>query len=101
MMIDEYSLLKCIGKGAFGEVYVTTKRGSSQLFATKKIPKQKADSPSIKKYFINEITILREINHKNIIHFEAIKHTVHNYYIITEYCNGGGLSECLKKYMSI
>ena len=101
MKIEKYFLLKCIGKGAFGEVYVTTKRGSSQLFATKKIPKQKADSPSIKKYFINEITILREINHKNIIHFEAIKHTVHNYYIITEYCNGGGLSDCLKKYMSI
>ena len=101
MLIDEYTLLKSIGKGAFGEVYLTSKQGSSQLFATKKVSKLKADSPSIKKYFINEIQILREIKHKNIIHFETIKHTVHNYYIITEYCNGGGLSDCLKKYRSL
>ena len=101
MMIDEYSLLKCVGKGSFGEVYLTSKIGSNQFYATKKVSKQKADSPAIKKYFINEITILKEINHPNIIHFEAIKHTIHNYYIITEFCNGGGLSDCLKKYMNI
>jgi serine/threonine protein kinase len=97
-MIDEYSLLKSIGKGAFGEVFLTSKEGTDQLFATKKVSKQKADSPKIKKYFINEIAILKEIKHKNIIHFETIKHTIHNYYIITEFCNGGGLSDCLRKY---
>ena len=101
MMIDEYTLLKCIGKGAFGEVYLTNKIGTSQLFATKKVSKQKADSPAIKKYFINELTILKEINHKNIVRLETIKHTIHNYYIITEYCNGGGLSDCLKKYKTL
>ena len=101
MMIDEFTLIKSIGKGAFGEVYLTTKQGSPQLFATKKVSKQKADSPTIHKYFLNEIKILQQIKHKNIIHFEAIKHTVHNYYIITEFCNGGGLSDCLKKYQTI
>ena len=101
MMIDEYTLIQIIGKGAFGEVYLTSKEGSTKLFATKKVSKQKADSPSIKKYFINEITILREIKHENIIHFETIKHTIHNYYIITEFCNGGGLSQCLEKYRKL
>ena len=101
MMIDEFTLLKCIGKGAFGEVYISSKQGSQKLFATKKVPKSKADSPAIKKYFINEITILREISHPYIIHFETIKHTIHNYYIITEYCNGGDLLKCLKKYKSL
>ena len=101
MMIDEYTLLKCIGKGAFGEVFISSKQGSQKLFATKKVPKSKADSPQIKKYFINEITILREISHPYIIHFETIKHTIHNYYIITEYCNGGDLLSCSKKYQSL
>ena len=55
MMIDEYTLIQIIGKGAFGEVYLTSKEGSTKLFATKKVSKQKADSPSIKKYFLNEI----------------------------------------------
>ena len=88
MMIDEFTLVKSIGKGAFGEVFLSKKQGSSTLFA-------------IKKYFINEITILREISHPYIIHFETIKHTIHNYYIITEFCNGGDLSSCLKKYKSL
>ena len=101
MLLDEYTLIKSVGKGAFGEVFLTSKEGSNQLFATKKVSKQKADSPQIKKYFYNEITILKEIKHKNIIHFESLKHTIHNYYIITEFCNGGGLSECLEKYMKL
>ena len=101
MMVDEFTLLKCIGKGAFGEVYLSSKQGSSSLFAIKKVPKSKADSPAIKKYFINEIQILREISHPHIIHFETIKHTIHNYYIVTEYCNGGDLFSCLKKYQKL
>ena len=101
MMIDDYSLLKSIGKGAFGEVYLTSKEGTNRLFATKKVSKKKVNSPTLKKYFFNEISILKEINHKNIIHFETIKHTVHNFYIITEYCNGGGLSDCLLKYKKL
>ena len=101
MMIDEYCLIKCIGRGAFGEVYLTSKKGSNQLYATKKVSKQKVETPSIKKYFINEINILRELNHKNIIRLETIRQTVHNYYIITEFYNGGGLSECLRKHRMI
>ena len=101
MMIDEYTLLKCIGKGAFGEVYLTSKKGSNKLFATKKVPKQKVEAPQIKKYFINEISILKTILHKNIVKLEAIRQTVHNYYIITEFYNGGGLHDCLKRYRMI
>ena len=100
-MIDEYCLIKCIGRGAFGEVYLTSKKGSNQLFATKKVSKQKVETPSIKKYFINEINILRELNHKNIVRLETIRQTVHNFYIITEFYNGGGLSECLRKHRMI
>ena len=100
-MIDEFALIKCIGKGAFGEVYLTSKKGSSQLYATKKVPKNKIESSSIKKYFLNEISILRELNHKNIIKLETIRQTIHNYYIITEYYNGGGLSDCLKRYKQL
>ena len=89
MVIDEYTLMKCIGKDSLGEVYLERKQNSTNLFITKKVPKQKVDSPAIRKYFINELKILREINHKNIIRFEKIKHIIHNYYIIIEYCNGG------------
>ena len=101
MMIDEYSLLKCIGRGAFGEVYLTSKNGTTQLFATKKVTKQKIESPSVKKYFINEITILKELHHKNIVRLETIRQTIHNFYIITDYYNGEDLASCLRKHRMI
>ena len=101
MIIDDYTLLKCIGKGAFGEVYLTSKKGSNQLFATKKVSKQRVETQINKKYFINEISILKTIHHKNIVKLETIRQTVHNYYIITEFYNGGGLSDCLRKYKMI
>ena len=44
-----------MGKGSFGEVYLTSKKGHSQLYATKKIPKSMADAPGIFKEGLQEL----------------------------------------------
>ena len=98
MKIGDFCLAKCIGKGAFGEVYLTTRNGFNEFYATKKVPKRKVETPSVKKHFLDEIKILQELNHKNIIKLITIKQTVTDYYIISEYYNGGGLSGILKQY---
>ena len=37
MIVDNLNLEKCLGKGAFGEVYLTTKKGDDKKkYATKK-----------------------------------------------------------------
>ena len=100
-MIDELTLLKFLGKGSYGEVYLTKKEGKSELFATKKMDRKFADQPQVSKYLKNEISILRELKHKNIVKLEDVKVTKNHYYIVMEYCNGGSLSDCLKKYKSI
>ena len=96
--IEDVTLLKCLGKGSFGEVYLSTKRGRNQYFATKKMDRKQADQPSVRKYFENEIKILQSLNHPNIVKFEEIKATKDYYYIVMEYINGGSLTDCLKKY---
>ena len=97
--IDDIILLKSLGKGSFGEVFLSHKKGTKEYFATKKIDRKTADKPGLKKYFENEIEILKQLDHPNIVKFEGIKKSNSNYYIIMEYINGGGLSDCLKKYM--
>ena len=97
--IDDITLTKLLGKGSFGEVYLSTKKGRPEYFATKKIDRKTADKPSFKKYFDNEISILKSLNHPNIVKLEEVKRTNNHYYIVMEYINGGGLSNCLKKYM--
>ena len=42
---------------------------------------------------------MKNINHQNIIKFEDFKATKDNYYLVMEYVNGGGLDNCLKKYI--
>lgn len=98
MQIEDVTLLKCLGKGSFGEVFLSTKRGRSQYFATKKMDRKQADQPSVRKYFENEIRILQSLNHPNIVKLEEVKATKDYYYIVMEYINGGSLTDCLKKY---
>ena len=99
MLVDDLTLLKCLGKGAFGEVYLTSKQGTQEKFATKKIDKKFAQNPKAKKYIDNEIKILQEIDHKNIIKLYDVKETNALYYLVMEYCNGGGLSDCLEYHI--
>ena len=99
--IGEYKLIKCLDKGTCGDVYLTSKIGTSRLYATKRIPRSLADKPNYQKYLNNEISLLKEINHKNIIKLEDIKQTPNEYFIITDYINGGNLTNCLQKYKMI
>ena len=96
--IEDLTLIKLLGKGSFGEVFLSSKRGKNELFATKKISRAQADQPSFKKYFENEIRILNSLRHPNIVNLEELKATRDSYYIVMEYINGGCLTDCLKKY---
>ena len=99
MLVDDLTLIQGLGKGAFGEVYLTSKQGSQEKFATKKIDKKYAANPKAKKYIDNEIKILKEIDHPNIIKLYDVKENNQNYYLVMEYCNGGGLSDCLEYHI--
>ena len=101
MKYEELTFIKPIGKGAFGTVYLTLKDGDINYYATKIIKKSIADSPKVKKYFHNEIEILREINHKNIMKLIELKQSEENYYLICELCNGGSLHSCVNKYLKM
>ena len=96
--LDDYKLQKLIGKGSYGEVYYTTKDNSNIPYATKRMKRDKVENPSYIKYFINEISILKGIFHKNIVRIETLKKTTNHYYIIMEYYGGGTLKENLDDY---
>ena len=100
MIVDNLVLEKCLGKGAFGEVYLTSKKGSDQKFATKKLDREQIEKSEAMKYLKNEIIILQNLKHPNIVKYEDVKKTKKHFYIVMEYCNGGELSKALEKYQS-
>ena len=95
MIVDDITLMERIGKGSFGEVYMTKRKNSNIIYATKKVPKSLAFQDKIKRYFNNEIFILKNISHPNIIRLHEIKQTINNFYLVFDYCNGGTISNCL------
>ena len=101
MMLDDYLLTKLLGKGTFGDVFLTTKKNSNLSFATKRMERDLAEHPQYCKYFVNEVSILRNVYHKNIVKIIDLKKTKNHYYIIMELCNGGSLKDNLEKYMKI
>ena len=98
MQVDDLTLTKSLGKGAFGEVFLTQKKGSKEFYATKRLDRAFSEKPENIKLLSNEITLLKKINHPNIVRLIDLKKTKSHCYIVMEYCNGGDLSGCLKKY---
>ena len=98
MLVDDYTLKEKIGEGSFGEVYLASKKGENRAYAVKVIDyKFKRNAM---KYLNNEINILKDANHPNILKCFEIKETSEKIYIITEYYNGGTLENFLEKYKS-
>lgn len=98
MIVEDLILEKCLGKGAYGEVYLSRKKGTEIKFATKRIDKRIANSEKYQKYFQNEREILEELDHKNILKLIEIKENSRFYFLVNEYCNGGSLRDCLIRY---
>ena len=97
-IVGDYTLIKPLGKGSFGETFLTQKNNDPIPLATKVLERKKVDKNSIKKYLDNEIQILKELNHPNIVKFYDFLASNSNYYLIMEFCNGGDLTGCLEKY---
>ena len=96
MLIDNLSIVKLIEKVGLGQVYLYENKATNEKYALKKIEKEK--SYEIKKYIDNEIEILKEINHPNLLKLYEVKTTPNYYLLLTEYYNGLQLSKNLEKY---
>jgi serine/threonine protein kinase len=49
--------------------------------------------PKLQDFIKNEIDILTQVRHENVIRFIEMLRTTNNFYIIYEFCNGGTLED--------
>ena len=77
-----------LGAGAFGEVRVCVHRESGAQRAVKVLRKSHMDEDE-KKMFFNEINILKDLDHPNILKMYEFFEDEKRYYIVTDICNGG------------
>ena len=85
-----YIKKKMLGSGAFGEVWRVYHKELDKDFAMKIIKKRKNKSND-EKEILNEIEILKKLDHPKILKIIDFYSTLKKYYIITEYCPEGEL----------
>ena len=85
-----YIKKKLLGSGAFGEVWLVRHKDLERDFAMKIIKKRKNKSNE-EKEILNEIEILKKLDHPKILKIIDFYSKVKKYYIITEYCPEGEL----------
>ena len=85
-----YIKKKLLGSGAFGEVWLVHHKDLDRDFAMKIIKKRKNKSNE-EREIINEIEILKKLDHPKILKIIDFYSKVKKYYIITENCPEGEL----------
>lgn len=66
--LSNFEKKEIIGRGAYGEVYKAVDRRTKETVALKKVLLE-MDTEGFPSSSIREISLLREINHKNIISY--------------------------------
>ncbi|CDW86359.1 UNKNOWN [Stylonychia lemnae] len=87
---DYYSIGTALGTGAFGEVRKCSNRKTGAIRAVKIIRKDSLDAKE-KARFFQEIEILRQLDHPNIVRLYEVFQDDKRYYLVTELCTGGEL----------
>ncbi len=85
-----YKKIKIIGTGGFGEVWLVKNKSLNKNFAMK-IIKKKKNNEFDEKDILNEISILKSLDHPNILKILDFFNTPASFNIITEYCPYGEL----------
>ena len=96
-VIEDLTISERIRKGDFGDIFVSYKQGIPNKYTTKVINQNFKDK-LVRDFNYNEISILKDIHHPNVLKLIEVKESPQNLYIVTDYYNGGNLDECLEKY---
>ena len=90
--IGKYILINQIGIGGFAKVYLGFHIPTSQKVAIKILNKlQLKQNPETSFHLQNEISILKQVSHPNIVRLFEIIETPLKIYLITELCSNGEL----------
>ncbi|KAI3693373.1 hypothetical protein L6452_33208 [Arctium lappa] len=92
-LMDQYEKVEKIGEGTYGVVYKARDRITNETIALKKIRLEQEDE-GVPSTAIREISLLKEMQHENIVRLHDVVHSDKRLYLVFEY-----LDLDLKKHM--
>ena len=89
--ISDFTILKELGSGSFGRVYLVTHKKTKVQYAIKAIDKRNKTNQEEKPYFRREVEVMYKIHHPNVVklygHFEDKNYC----YFLMEYISKGNI----------
>ena len=93
-----YDVLKTLGEGSYGQVFKVQHKKTKNIRAMKVINKLKAClDEEDEKNLVNEINVLRSLDHPNILKIYEYFSSPRKLFIISELCQGGELFDRISK----
>src|SRR5689334_18553269 len=100
VMVGTYELVRRLGTGGMGEVWLARQRGAAGFardVAIKRLLPQAMEQPEIVKMFIEEAQITGRLRHPNVVGvIELGAAETGELYLVLEYCDGLGLHKLLR-----
>jgi len=96
-MLGPYRLLRKLGEGGMGIVYLALDESLNRQVAVKALRTDKAVHPSTAKRFIREAQSAAKLNHPNVVTIYSVGTHADRPFIAMEYADGGSLAEKLRK----
>lgn len=94
--ISHYKIMKKLGEGGMGEVYLADDTKLKRQVAIKFLPSQITINKTDQARFLNEAQAAAAINHPNVCIIYDIKEHENKHFIIMEYVEGRTLSEMIR-----
>jgi serum/glucocorticoid-regulated kinase 2 len=91
LTIDDFDLLKVIGKGSFGKVMQVRKKDSGKIYALKAIRKSHIVSRSEVTHTLAERTVLARVDNPFIVPLKFSFQSPEKLYLVLSFINGGEL----------
>ena len=87
---EDYEIKQLLGEGSFGQVKLVTHKRTG-LDRAMKIIKKAGIADEERANMLKEVTILKSLDHPNILKIFDMHEDDEQYYLLTEYCAGGEL----------
>jgi len=83
--LGEYKIIKELGRGGMGVVYLAEHQRLLKKYALKVLPQAFSEDPQLVERFHNEARVMAELNHSNIVKVVNMSCEETTYYLVMEY----------------
>jgi len=89
--LEDFTLLKVVGKGSFGKVLQVRNRHSNKVYAMKQLKKSHIIKRNQVAHTKTERYVLQHLRHNFIVHLHFAFQTDRKLFMLLDYCSGGEL----------